>query len=67
MMENRYHSLQSNFDHHRVISQNAMAEFVTLVDQVKGEMQMEITAVKENNPDILELRELISRQNNDLA
>lgn len=44
-----------------------MAEFVTLVDQVKGEMQMEITAVKENNPDILELRELISRQNNDLA
>ena len=61
MMDNRIHSINSNFEQHRNVAQNALAEFVTLVDQVKQEMLQEILALKENNPDIFELKELLSR------
>ena len=52
-----------NFENHRSVASNALAEFVTLVEQVKQELGVEITTLKDRNEDILELREIMSNQN----
>ena len=52
-----------NFENHRSVASNALAEFVTLVEQVKQELGVEITTLKDCNEDILELREIMSNQN----
>jgi len=40
-----------------------LAEFVTLVEQVKQGMEGEISGLKERNQDILELREVMTKLN----
>ena len=41
--------LEVNFEQHRKITVNALAEFVTLVEQVKQELSSEVQGLKERN------------------
>ena len=45
-LENRYISLNQNFETNRDISRNAFAEFVTLVQETKQELSVEINQLK---------------------
>ena len=49
-VDNRLHALNSNFESHRGVAQNALAEFVTLVSQVKEELAAEVNSLRENHP-----------------
>ena len=48
-IEQQLSRLQMNFESHRGVASNALAEFVTLIEQVKQDIGVEVTALKERN------------------